>query len=113
MDKSGTHKELLRRYYLRNGFADVRVISAEAVLNEKFIDDSTSYYQNELTNTEVEDMEGGLVGEFSQQDMANLLHDVSSADHENFKALRYPDRVGTNYPKGDALSCYKILPKKQ
>mgnify|MGYP001002036977 CR=1 FL=1 len=85
----------------------------EAVLNEKFIDDSTSYYQNELTNTEVEDMEGGLVGEFSQQDMANLLHDVSSADHENFKALRYPDRVGTNYPKGDALSCYKILPKKQ
>lgn len=24
-----------------------------------------------------------------------------------------PDRVGTNYPKGDALSCYKILPKGQ
>ncbi|WP_161957390.1 outer membrane protein assembly factor BamA [Aestuariivirga litoralis] len=33
-DRLEYDKELLRRYYLRNGFADVQVISAEAVLNE-------------------------------------------------------------------------------
>jgi outer membrane protein insertion porin family len=34
-DRLEYDKELLRRYYLRNGFADVHVVSAEAVLNEK------------------------------------------------------------------------------
>lgn len=34
-DRLEYDKELLRRYYLRNGFADVQVISADAVLNEK------------------------------------------------------------------------------
>ena len=37
-DRLEYDKELLRRYYLRNGFADVRVVSADAVLeNEGFV----------------------------------------------------------------------------
>ena len=85
----------------------------EAVLNEPFLDNSTAYYQDELTATEVEDMESGLAGEFAPADVQQLLHDVEEHDHSSYKAVRFPDRVGTNYPKGDALSCYKILPKKQ
>jgi hypothetical protein len=85
----------------------------ESMLNEQFLDNATLYYDDELTATEVEDQEVGLAGDFSHADVANLIHDKNHDDHESFKALRHPDRVGTNYPKGDALSCYKILPKKQ
>ena len=60
----------------------------------------------------IEGKEGGLAGDFAPADVQSLLHDKSSHDHESFKAVRHPDRVGTNYPKGDALSCYKILPKQ-
>ena len=84
----------------------------ESVLNEKFLDNSILYYDDEMTATEVEDQEAGLAGNFSPSDVAGLLHDKQSHDHSSYKALVYPDRVGTNYPKGDALSCYKILPKK-
>ena len=84
----------------------------ESVLNEQFLDNSVLYYDDELTATEIEDQELGLAGDFSQADVQGLLHDKSSHDHESFKAVRFPDRVGTNYPKGDALSCYKILPKQ-
>ena len=54
----------------------------------------------------------GLAGDFAASDVQNLIHDVSEHSHEPFKALQYPDRVGTNYAKGDELSCYKIKPKK-
>ena len=84
----------------------------ESVLNEPFLDQSTLYYDDEMTATEIEDQELGLTGDFAPADVQGLLHDKSSHDHEQFKALRHPDRVGTNYPKGDALSCYKILPKQ-
>ena len=84
----------------------------ESVLNEKFLDNSTLYYDDELTATEIEDQEQGLAGDFADSDVANLIHDKSHGDHDSYKALRFPDRVGTNYPKGDALSCYKILPKQ-
>jgi len=84
-----------------------------AVLNEEFLDNSLLYYDNELTAIEIEDQEAGLAGDFSAADVANLIHDKAAPHAEPFKSLRYPDRVGTNYPKGDALSCYKILPKKQ
>ena len=83
----------------------------ESVLNEKFLDGATSYYEDELTATEIEDQENGLAGEFAPADVQTLIKDREEHDHGYFKALRYPDRVGTNYPKGDALSCYKILPK--
>lgn len=88
-------------------------IMLEAVLNEDFLENSVNYYDNELTAIEVEDQEAGLVGDFSPADVANLIHDKAPEHAEPFKSLRYPDRVATNYPKGDALSCYKILPKKQ
>ena len=84
----------------------------ESVLNEKFLDNSTLYYDDELTATEIEDQEAGLAGDFAEADVQSLLHDKSHGDHDSYKALRHPDRVGTNYPKGDALSCYKILPKQ-
>ena len=84
----------------------------ESVLNEKFLDNSTLYYDDELTATEIEDQEQGLAGDFAPADVQTLLHDKSHGDHDSYKALRHPDRVGTNYPKGDALSCYKILPKQ-
>lgn len=44
-------------------------IFLEAVLNESFLDNSTAYYQDELTATEVEDMESGLAGEFAPADV--------------------------------------------
>ena len=84
----------------------------ESVLNEKFLDNATLYYDDEMTATELEDQELGLAGDFAPADVQGLLHDKSSHDHDSYKAVRHPDRVATNYPKGDSLSCYKILPKQ-
>ena len=84
----------------------------ESVLNEKFLDGATAYYEDEITATEIEDQEAGLAGDFAPADVQTLIKDRSEHSHESFKALRYPDRVASNYPKGDALSCYKILPKQ-
>ena len=84
----------------------------EAVLNERFIEDSTLYYDDEVVCSEIEDQEAGLVNDHSNADMRHLLHDKPDGHHERFKSTRQPDRVGTNYEKGDQLSCYKILPKK-
>ena len=84
----------------------------DALLNEKFLPESVAYYNDELTSIEIEDMENGLVSDFAHSDVQNLLHDVHEHSHEPFKAVAWPDRVGTNYPKGDDLSCYKIQPKK-
>ena len=81
----------------------------EGVLNERFIDESTLYYDDEGVATEIEDMERGLNGEFAESDIKNLLKDKS--DHgEGDKVLHYPGRVGTNYAKSDDLSCYKLHP---
>lgn len=54
------------------------------------------------------------MGDFAPSDVQLLLEDRGGDhSHENFKSLRYPARVGSNYPASDDLSCYKILPKKQ
>jgi len=84
----------------------------ESVLNEKFLDNSVAYYGNEMTAEEMEDQEAGLAGDFAPSDVQTLLKDTEEHDHDSYKAVRFPDRVGTNYAKGDALSCYKILPKQ-
>ena len=84
----------------------------ESVLNEPFLDNSTAYYGDEMTCTEMEDMEEGLNGDFAPADVQQLLHDRSEESHDSAMTVRFPDRVGTNYAKGDALSCYKILPKQ-
>ena len=81
----------------------------EGVLNERFIDESTLYYDNAVSTPEVSDMEQGLNGEFTESDIQNVLKD--SAGHgAGSKTLRYPGRVGTNYAKTDDLSCYKVHP---
>ena len=48
-------------------------------------------------------------GEFSEEDVKGLLKDKHDHGAE-FKSLRYPGRVGTNYAKTDDLSCYKVHP---
>lgn len=83
----------------------------ESMLNEKFLEDSSNYYDDQYTTLEIQDMEVGLNGDFSQADVRHMLKDKGGAHHDAFKATRKPDRVASNYPKGDALSCYKILPK--
>lgn len=88
-------------------------IMLEAMLNERFIDESTLYYDDPNTAKEVEDIELGLVNDVSRADLRNFLHDSDHSSHDSYKSLRFPDRVGTNYEKGDTLSCYKILPKGQ
>ena len=85
----------------------------ESMLNEKFLEDSSNYYDDVWTGKEIEDMELGLNGDFAPVDVRHLLKDKDHGHHDAFKATRKPDRVGSNYPKGDALSCYKILPKGQ
>jgi hypothetical protein len=85
----------------------------EAMLNERFIDESTLYYDDKMTTLEIEDIELGLNGEVSNADVRHLNRDRSNDDHESYVAYYYPDRVGTNYEASDALSCYKILPRGQ
>jgi hypothetical protein len=81
----------------------------EGVLNERFIDESTLYYDNPIVAKEIEDMELGLNGEFSEDDIRHLLKDKSDHGAET-KILRYPGRAGTNYEATDDLSIYKTHP---
>lgn len=81
----------------------------EGVLNERFIDESTLYYDDPVVAKEIEDMELGLSGEFADGDIKNLLKDKSSHP-ETHKSLRYPGRVGYNYGRSDDLSVYKVHP---
>ena len=64
----------------------------EGVLNERFIDESTLYYDNPIVAKEIEDMELGLNGEFSEDDIRHLLKDKSDHGAET-KILRYPGRA--------------------
>ena len=54
----------------------------EAVLNEKFIDDSTAYYDDPVTTKEIEDMETGLNSDFAEDDVRNLVSDKSHGHHD-------------------------------
>ena len=85
----------------------------EAVLNERFIDDSTAYYDDPVVSKEIEDMELGLKSDFAESDVKHLLKDRDDGHHDAVKCLRFPARSGTNYEKSDDLSVYKILPKGQ
>lgn len=115
--KEGYHRLLSifskNKYGYHTRFMSDFELFLEAALNEKFIDDSTLYYDDAYTSKEVEDMELGLNGDFSKADVRHLVRDKSDDHHASFKSLMRPDRVGTNYPKSDDLSCYKILPKGQ
>merc|ERR1712216_832728 len=81
----------------------------ESALNERFIEESTAYYDDVVVTTEITDMESGLNGEFAEDDIKNLLKDAGGHGSDT-KVVHYPDRVGTNYRKSDDLSCYKVHP---
>ena len=83
----------------------------EAVLNERFIDDSSAYYDDPITSKEIEDMELGLQSDFSTADMRHLNKDKGDGHHSSEKCMRYPARFGTNYAPSDDLSIYKVHPK--
>ena len=86
----------------------------EAVLNERFIDDSSAYYDDPILSKEIEDQELGLASDFSHSDVQHLVKDKGHGDHgEGKKCFRFPGRFGTNYETSDDLSCYKVLPKGQ
>ena len=85
----------------------------DALLNERFIDETTLYYDDKMTTLEIEDTEAGLSGETTEADVRHFTRDGGDAHHDDFVAWYYPDRVGDNYAKSDALSCYKIHPKGQ
>ena len=82
----------------------------EASLNEKFIDDSTLYYDDPVSMSEIEDIELGLNSRMSQGDVANLMKDAPHEHASQFLSMRNPSKVGTNYGKTDALSVYKVHP---
>lgn len=84
-----------------------------AAFNEKFIVDSSAYYDDLVTQKEIEDVEAGLNSDMSEADYAHMLKDKEDGHHEAgpAKCLRYPGRFGTNYEKTDNLSVYKVLPK--
>jgi hypothetical protein len=83
----------------------------EAILNEKFIDDSSSYYDDPVSMKEIEDVEAGLNSDLTEGDIKNLLKDKDSGHHGSPKVFRYPGRIPGNYEESDDLSIYKVLPK--
>ena len=83
----------------------------EAVLNERFIDDSSAYYDDVISSKEIEDMELGLNSDFSEADVKHLLRDKTDGHHSGVKCLKFPGRFGTNYEPSDDLSVYKVFPK--
>jgi len=85
----------------------------EAVLNERFIDDSSGYYDDAIVQKEIEDMEQGLNGDWADSDVKHMLRDKDDGHVSKIKCMRYPARFGTNYEQSDDLSVYKIMPKGQ
>ena len=83
----------------------------EAMLNERFIDDSSGYYDDAITSKEIEDVELGLNGDLSEADVKHLLKDKDGGHHANAKCFKHPGRFGTNYEVTDDLSIYKVHPK--
>merc|ERR1712072_1109202 len=62
----------------------------EAVLNERFIDESTQYYNDFTTGQEIEDTEAGLAGELAPADIRHLNRDPDHGHAEPFKCLMKP-----------------------
>lgn len=83
----------------------------EAVLNERFIDDSSAYYDDPVLSKEIDDMEQGLNSDFAESDVRHMTKDKGDDHHSSKKCVRFPGRFGTNFEKSDNLSVYKILPR--
>ena len=83
----------------------------EAALNERFIDESTAYYDDPVSLSEIEDIELGLNSDLSQGDVAHLMSEGDSHHAARKTCSKLPGRFGTNYDKTDDLSVYKVLPR--
>ena len=109
----------LQTIYSKNKFGyHTRIMSdfdllLEAALNERFIDESTGYYDDPIFQKEIEDVEMGLAGDMSEADIKHAMKDPDDGHHDSKKCTRFPGRFATNYEKSDALSIYKVLPKGQ
>ena len=83
----------------------------EAALNERFIDDSTEYYDDPVFGSEIEDLQAGLNGDMTQSDIAHMMRDKDDGHASSRLCTSRPGKFGTNYDKTDSLSIYKVLPK--
>jgi outer membrane protein insertion porin family len=92
-DRLEYDKELLRRYYLRNGFADVRVVSADAVLAEDGSGFTITYTIEEGQRYKVADVAVN-VGE-AQLDSDDLISKVRTSVGDYYDATRV-DRTVDN-----------------
>ena len=115
-DKPNIIYSRLQTIYQKNKFGyNTRIMSdfdllLTSMLNERFIEESTGYYDDPITSQEIEDVELGLNGDLAQADVKHLLKDKS--DHPSSpKCTRFPGRFGSNYPETDDLSIYKVVPK--
>ena len=50
-------------------------IFLEALFNQRFINESTDYYDDPITEKEITDLEGGLNSDFNESDIRHLLKD--------------------------------------
>jgi len=62
-------------------------IFLEAVLNERFIDESTQYYNDPYNSEQIEDTEAGLAGEFSEDDIRHVNRDPEPEHAAPFKCF--------------------------
>ena len=85
-DRLEYDKELLRRYYLRNGFADVRVVSAEAVLNEKGDGFIITYTIEEGPRYKIADVAVNIGDQ--QMDSAELIDKVRTGVGDYYDATK-------------------------
>lgn len=85
-DRLEYDKELLRRYYLRNGFADVRVISAEAVMTEKGDGFIITYTLEEGPRYKVADVAVNIGDQ--QMDSADLIKEVRTGVGQYYDATK-------------------------
>lgn len=90
-DRLEYDKELLRRYYLRNGFADVRVVSADAVLDADGEGFTVTYTIEEGPRYKVADVAVN-VGE-AQLDSAELIPQVKTGVGDFYDATRVDKSV--------------------
>ena len=86
-------------------------IFLECVFHGQFLDEAIAYIEDNTTAKEIEDQEGGLEGDFANQDLRNSNKDMPAPHGSPDLCLAHPARSGTNYPKTDDLSIYKVHPK--
>lgn len=85
-DRLEYDKELLRRYYLRNGFADVQVVSADAVMNEKGDGFIITYTIEEGPRYKIADVAVNIGDQ--QMDSAELISEVRTGVGQYYDATK-------------------------